>query len=142
MPRPRLLPLDGVRRTITLPPALDEQLAIEAVRQKTSISMVIVALIQLGLRRREESLSKGDLDARVFPKDWKGTDLRERLFNLRMRQRDLSLAIGVHSSTLNSWIRGHHRIPASQLPVIQKALLDWVIPEGDDFRVGGRSPWS
>ncbi|MBL0311229.1 MAG: helix-turn-helix transcriptional regulator [Holophagaceae bacterium] len=141
MPRPQILPLDGIRRTITLPPDLDELLSVEAARTKTSISLVIVALVRLGIIRKEQVLSTGDLDARVFPKNWNGSDLRERLLHLRMRQRDLAKAAGIHPNTLNSWIRGHHSIPANRLPILQKALLEWVA-EPDSFRIGGRSPWS
>ena len=141
MSRPRLLPLDGFRRTITLPPDLDEQLCIDAVRQKTSISVVIVELIRLGLARKEQALSSGALDPRVFPKDWTGSDLRERLLHLQMRQRDLAQAVGIHPNTLNSWVRGHYAIPADRLPLIQRALQEW-IADPASFRVGGCSPWS
>ncbi len=113
----------------------------DAARQKTSISLVIVDLIRLGLARKEQALSSGTLDPRVFPKDWTGSDLRERLLHLQMRQRDLAQAAGIHPNTLNSWIRGHHAIPADRLPVIQRALQEW-LADPASFRVGGRSPWS
>ncbi len=139
MARPRILPLDGTRRTITLPPDLDERLAIEAARSKTSISLVIIELIRLGIVRREESHTTGGFDPRIFPPDWNGLDLRERLVELRMHQKDLALALGLHPNTLNSWVRRVHQVPKKHLEPLKQALLAWQPSEGK-FRLGSRSP--
>ena len=140
MPRPRILPIDGIRRTITLPPDLDDRLTMDAARRRTSISVVIVELIRLGIIRKEQALESGVLDPRVFPDGWDGSDLRERLLHLQMRQRDLSAATGIHPTTLNSWIRGHHAIPKDRLAILQRAMQEWEAKPGT-FRVGSRSNW-
>ena len=132
--------LDGVRRTIPLPPDLDDRLRVEAARRRTSISIAIVELVRLGLIRKEQVIPSGDLDPRIFPNNWAGSDLWKRLLHLRLRQRDLAQVTGIHPNTLNSWVRGHHAIPQDRLANIQRALQEWE-PDTMSFRVGGRSPW-
>ena len=135
MPRPRTLPQDGIRRTITLQPELDEELAVMAARQRVPLSTIIRDLIEKGLRGHSTPESM----AVDFPPDWDGADLRERLYYLRMRQTDLAKALQVPTNTLNGWIleRG---CPKRVLSQIMEAMRSHVPGPILGFKEGSRSP--
>ena len=135
MPRTRTLPQDGIRRTITLQPELDEELAVMAARQRVPLSTIIRDLIEKGLRGHSTPESM----AVDFPPDWDGADLRERLYYLRMRQTDLAKALQVPTNTLNGWIleRG---CPTRVLSQIMEAMRSHVPGPILGFKEGSRSP--
>jgi len=135
MPRTRTLPQDGIRRTITLQPELDEELAVMAARQRVPLSTIIRDLIEKGLRAHSTPESM----AVDFPPDWDGADLRERLYYLRMRQTDLAKALQVPTNTLNGWIleRG---CPTRVLSQIMEAMRSHVPGPILGFKEGSRSP--
>jgi len=136
MPRRCQLPVDGLRRTITFRPDLDEKLAVMAAQRRIPISTIVEELLERGLRPTPtpESL------AVEFPADWDASDLRQRLYYLRMRQSELAAALGVPVQTLNHWVCGRFAFEKKWLPRIQKALKSHEPPPIEQFRAGSRSP--
>lgn len=137
MPRPRVLPLNGVRRTITLPPELDEQLAILGVKRRIPVSVILQEIIAKGLDALSAGRDGQNAKAAI-PAGWDGSDLRDRLVDLRIRQTDLAGRLGVHKSTLGSWINETHPWPDGMLEQIRQALVSWDPVEGK-FRWGSKS---
>jgi hypothetical protein len=135
MPRPRTLPQDGIRRTITLHPDLDEKLAVMAARQRVPISTIIRDLIEKGLRGHSTPESM----AADFPPDWDGADIRERLYYLRMRQTDLAKILQFPTNTLNGWIL-EHGCPSRILIQIMEAMRCHIPGPILGFKEGSRSP--
>ncbi len=127
---------DGIRRTITFRPDLDEKLAVEAARRRVPISVILEELIEHSFRSPK---SPEDL-AREFPLDWDGADLRSRLAHLQMRQLDLANLLNVPSRTLNPWVTGVTHFPPGELCRIQEVLKAWVPGSNPKFRLGSRSP--
>ena len=136
MPRPRLLPLDGIRRTITLPRELDEALAVQAARRRIPVSLVLQEFVIRALAPPTDSSSMLSNPA-IPPEDWDGADLSNRLLNLRMRQIDLAGRLQVHKSTLGSWINGAHPWPEGMLDLARRALSTWD-PASGKFRWGSK----
>ena len=137
MPRPRILPLDGVRRTITLPRELDEDLAILAVKRRVPVSVILQEVVARGLA--ETSAGRGAHTApEAIPAHWDGSDLHDRLLNLRMRQSDLADRLHVHKSTLGSWINGTHPWQDGMLEQVRQALVSWD-PAIGKFRWGSKA---
>lgn len=145
MPRPQQLHKDGLRRTITFRPDLDQRLRVMAAERRLPISVIVEELVERGLREpQESSVLQGltDIEAQAvdFPANWDGSDLRVRLYILRMRQADLSAAIHVQLGSLNRWVNGMHPFPPELLPGIQEALKSWRPGPIEGFREGSRSP--
>lgn len=136
MPRLRQLPEGGIRRTITFRSDLDEKLAIAAAQRRIPISSIVEELVERGLRPNPTPESI----AAEFPPDWDGSDLRERLYYLRMRQTDLAEILKIPVNTLNDWVRGSHPFTKRFLPLIQRALKAHKPGPILGFRVGSRSP--
>jgi hypothetical protein len=136
MPRPCQLPEDGLRRTITFRPDLDERLAVLAARRRVPISTIVEELIDKGSR----PCPTPEEVAVEFPSDWDGTDLRRRLYFLRMRQTDLARALGIPVNTLNSWLCGENPFDKGRLPAIQNALKAHEPIPIENYRTGSRSP--
>ena len=137
MPRPRKLPQEGIRRTITFHPDLDEALAVLAARRRVPISTIVEELVERGLQPDQTSEASKAVD---FPADWDGTDLRNRLIALRLRQKDLAGILGTHFNNLNRWVRGATPYPAGMLEQIKGALKGWDPGTQEKFRIGSRSP--
>ena len=135
MPRPRTLPQDGIRRTITLQPDLDEEIAVMAARQRVPLSTIIRDLIEKGLRGHSTPESM----AVDFPPNWDGADIRERLYYLRMRQADLAKNLNVPTNTLNRWIL-ERECPTRVLNQIMEAMKSHVPGPILGFKEGSRSP--
>lgn len=136
MPRLRQLPEGGIRRTITFRLDIDEKLAVAAARRRVPISSIVEELVERGLQPSPtpESL------AAEFPPDWDGSDIRERLYYLRMRQVDLAKILHIPVNTLNDWICGNYPFPKRFIPLIQQALMAHKPGPIIDFRTGSRSP--
>lgn len=137
MPRPCQLPVDGLRRTITFRPDLDEKLAMMAAQRRVPISTIVEECVERGLRSSPtpESL------AVEFPANWDASDLRQRLYYLRMRQSELAEALNVPVKTLNHWVCGRGAFDKKKwVPRIQKALMAHEPPPIGEFRAGSRSP--
>jgi DNA-binding transcriptional regulator YiaG len=140
MPRPRILPLNGIRRTITLSRALDDELVVKAAVRRTTVSVLIEELLLRALNSSSANIATSrPLD---FPDAWDGTDLRERLIAIRMRQKDLADLLQVHKNTLNNWVNGSVPWATEMLQRVQRALLEWSPDTQASFRIGGRSQWS
>lgn len=139
MPRPRVLPLDGIRRTITLSKALDDELTIKAATRRISVSILIEEFL---LRFLLHKSAASPTDPLEFPTNWDGSDLRDRLVSSRMRQKELADLLGVHKNTLNNWVSGATPWPSEILQQVKKTLLEWSPATQTPFRVGGRSSWS
>jgi hypothetical protein len=137
MSRPRTLPQEGIRRTITFRPDLDESLAVLAARRRVPISTIVEELVERGLRPEQTSEATKAVD---FPTDWDGADLRTRLIALRMRQKDLAGLLETHFNNLNRWIRGATPYPTGVLDQIKNALKEWDPGKQEKFRIGSRSP--
>ena len=135
MPRTRTLPQDGIRRTITLQPELDEELAVMAARQRVPLSTIIRDLIEKGLRGHSTPESM----AVDFPPNWDGADIRERLYYLRMRQADLAKNLNVPTNTLNRWIL-ERECPTRVLNQIMEAMKSHIPGPILGFKEGSRSP--
>jgi len=135
MPRTRTLPQDGIRRTITLQPDLDEEIAVMAARQRVPLSTIIRDLIEKGLRGHSTPESM----AVDFPPNWDGADIRERLYYLRMRQADLAKNLNVPTNTLNRWIL-ERECPTRVLNQIMEAMKSHVPGPILGFKEGSRSP--
>jgi hypothetical protein len=88
MSRPRILPLDGIRRTITLSRVLDDELVLKAATRRTTVSVLIEEMLLRCLNGGSATPSTSA--ALDFPENWDGSDLRERLIAVRMRQKDLA----------------------------------------------------
>lgn len=136
MSRTRKLPLEGIRRTITFRPDLDEKLAVMAAQQRLPISTIVERLLDLNLR----SLPTPEELAVEFPPGWDGFDLRRRLYYLRMRQTDLAKALGIPNSTVNSWLCRGNPLDQDYLPEIMKVLGSHIPIPIDSFRAGSKSP--
>ena len=136
MPRPQQLHKEGIRRTITFRPDLDEKLAVIAAQRRIPISLVVEDLLDAAILG---SKSSGSL-ALEFPAGWDGADLYSRLITLRMRQKDLAMVLGLNDRTLNHWVRGKYPYPKGMLERIKKALKKWDPDKQNNFRVGSRSP--
>ena len=136
MPRPRKLPEQGVRRTITFRPDLDETIAVLAARRRVPISTIVEELIDVG----RQPPPAPEETAVIFPEDWDGADLRERLYYRRMRQTDLARALGIPVNTLNSWLCGENPFDKGRLPEIQEALKAHEPIPIENYRTGSRSP--
>jgi len=134
--RPRTLPQDGFRRTITFRPDLDETLAVQAAQRRVPLSTLVEELVERGLRPNPTP----EEFAIDFPEDWDGSDLRARLYYLRMKQIDLAEATGIKDTTLNDWIRGAHPFDKDALPRIQQVMTDHKPGPIEKFRTGSRSP--
>ena len=136
MPRRCQLPVDGLRRTITFRPALDEKLAVMAAQRRVPISTIVEELVELGLRppATPESIAVD------FPPKWDGSDLRERLYWLRMTQQELAKALKKPQNTVNEWISGNHPTPEAFLGAIQKILKRHKPGPIQGFRTGLQSP--
>lgn len=139
MPRPRILPLDGIRRTITLSKPLDDDLTLKAALRRIAVSVLIEEML---LRFLLQKAGYPATDHLEFPEDWDGADLRERLVASRMRQKDLAVLLRVHKNTLNNWVSGATPWPAEILHQVKQALIEWNPDSQRPFRVGGRSSWS
>ena len=135
MPRTRTLPQDGIRRTITLQPDLDEEIAVMAARQRVPLSTIIRDLIEKGLRGHSTPESM----AVDFPPNWDGADIRERLYYLRMRQADLAKNLNVPTNTLNRWIL-ERECPTRVLNQIMEAMKSHIPGPILGFKEGSRSP--
>jgi len=133
VPRPRTLPQDGIRRTITLQPELDEKIAVMAARRRVPMSTIICDLVEKGLRGHSTPESM----AVDFPPDWDGVDIRERLYYLRMRQTDLAKTIQVPPNTLNRWIL-ERACPTRVLNQIMDAMRSHVPGPILGFKEGSR----
>lgn len=118
MPRPCQLPAGGFRRTITFSPDLDEKLSVMAAKRRVPISLIVEELVELGLR----PASTPELRAIEFPLKWDGSDIRERLYWLRMTQQELAIALKKPQTTVNEWVMGNHHAPEKILVDIQKVL--------------------
>lgn len=139
MARPRILPLDGIRRTITLSKALDDDLVVKAASRRITVSVLIEEMLLRCLNGGPVSvISAGPID---FPENWDGSDLRERLIAVRMRQKDLADLLQIHKNTLNNWVNGSVPWSLEMLKRVQRALLEWNPEAQSSFRVGGRSTW-
>ena len=136
MSRPRTLPQEGIRRTITFRPDLDETLAVQAARRRVPMSTLVEELVERGLRPNPTP----EEYAIDFPEDWNGADLRTRLYYLRMRQAELATAVGIPDTTLNRWIIGNNPFDKDALPRIQQAMKDHKPGPIEKFRTGSRSP--
>ncbi len=136
MPRRRQLPSDGIRRTITFRANMDEKLAVMAAQRRVPISSIVEELLERGLRPAPTPESM----AIEFPTDWDVSDLRKRLYYLRMRQSELAEALGVPEQTLNNWICGRTTFDKIWIPRIQEALKAHEPPPIEGFRAGSRSP--
>lgn len=136
MARRQQLHKDGIRRTITFRPDIDEKLAVEAARRRVPISAILEELIE---HKIEVPRSPEDL-ARKFPPKWDGTDLRARLAHLQMRQSDLAVLLDVSSKNLSHWITGANPFPAGMLERIQLAVKSWEANPKAQFRLGSCSP--
>ncbi len=134
MPRPRLHPENGPRRTLCLPADLDEELRVEAARKLVPFPVLIAGLLREALKPGSVSA----LEAAEFPDDWDGSDLQERLLQLRRRQLDLAQDLQVSSKTLGSWIRGVYCFPKGKLEEIQEVLKQWKPEDKADFQPGPR----
>jgi hypothetical protein len=141
MARPKILE-DGERLAFTLPFDLLEALKARAASEGSPLSLVVVEVLRLGIQGPP---SPKDW-ARQFPNDWDGGDLRLRLIDLRMHQKDLAKVLTqmldhqVTPGTLSKWITGWSPFPAWSLGPIQRALVDWDPSSNTAFRVGSRSP--
>ena len=139
MPRPRTLSPDGLRRTITLSKALDDELVVKAAGRRITVSALIEEML---LRHLNQGIGmSSSSNPLVFPEKWDGTDLRERLIALRLRQKDLAGLLQVHKNTLNSWVTGTVPWIPVMLKHVQKVLIEWNPDTQRSFRVGSRSPW-
>ncbi len=136
MPRPCQLPVDGLRRTITFRPDLDEKLAMMAAQRRVPISTIVEELVEIGL---QPSVTPESI-AVEFPPNWDGSDLRERLYWLRMTQQELAKALKKPQATVNEWVSGNHPAPAEHLIAIQKILKKHKPGPILGFRTGSRSP--
>jgi hypothetical protein len=135
MPRLKQLPEEGVRRTVTFRPDLDEMLAVMAARRRVPISTIVEELLERGLLPAPDP----EVFAIDFPPNWDGSDLRRRLYYLRMRQAELARRLGIADATLNHWICGRCKFDQAYLPRIQQAMKDYEPPSIDDFRIGSRN---
>ena len=138
MPRPRILPLDGIRRTITLSKTLDDDLTLKAATRRIAVSVLIEEMLLRFLLHKAGGPVTDHLE---FPEGWDGSDLRDRLIASRMRQKDLAVVLGVHKNTLNNWVSGAVPWPPEILPQVKQALIKWDPNTQSPFRVGGRSSW-
>lgn len=136
MPRPCQLPADGLRRTITFRPDLDEKLAVMAAQRRVPISTIVEELVEIGLCPPGTPESK----AVEFPTNWDGSDLRERLYWLRLTQQELAKALKKPLNTVNEWVSGNHPAPGEYLIAIQKILKKHKPGPILGFRTGSRSP--
>ena len=136
MSRPCQLPLGGVRRTITLRPDLDEILAVMAAKRRVPISLIVEELVEHGL----QPPITPELIAIDFPPRWDGSDLRERLYWLRMTQHELAKALQKPQATVNEWVVGNHPVPREILSTIQELLKSHTPGPIRDFRTRLRSP--
>jgi len=136
MSRLRQLPEQGTRRTITFKPDLDIKLAVMAAQRRVPISTIVEELVEIGLcpPGTPESI------AAEFPPHWDGSDLRERLYWLRMTQQELAKALKKPLNTVNEWVSGNHPAPGEYLVAIQKILKQHKPGPILGFRTGSRSP--
>ena len=127
MSRPRTLPQEGIRRTITVRPDLDEELAVLAVRRRIPLSTLVDELVVQGLHPTSTGpTSTPESYAVDFPPHWDGSDLRERLYFLRMR--------------LNDRIFMRYPFSPEDIPRVQAALKAHKPKPISEFRPGSRSP--
>ena len=141
MSRPRTLPQEGIRRTITFRPDLDEELAVLAVRRRIPLSTLVDELVVQGLHPTSTGpTSTPESYAVDFPPHWDGSDLRERLYFLRMRQVDLAKALGISEATLNDRIFMRYPFSPEDIPRVQAALKAHKPKPISEFRPGSRSP--
>ncbi len=125
--------------TFILPAELVAQLRDEVSRSCSTQSQ----LVALALRMRAElNQVKQDLQDRAyaiehfertpwslrFPNDWNGRDLKHRLKDLGILQRELAIKLGIPINTLNNWIRGVRSFPVGMLDLIRLTIQSMAYP--------------
>lgn len=135
---------DRARTSITIPEDLLTSLRSQAECRSISLSMVIEDVIRKGLDDRPSTVSPEER-ARTFPSAWDGKDLRQRLIDLRIRQKDLAAKLSaitnypVGPSAVSNWVLGKTAVPEFYREPIQKALIAWDPATNPRFTIGSRS---
>lgn len=140
--RPKQLP-EGKRVALTIAYDLLETLETMAAQRDVPMSIVAEDLLRRGL---QGPIARGEDPNRELPKGWTGRDLRKRMIDLRMRQKDLAEALTqmlhhtVTKGTVSDWMLGKHSFPEWSRHPIEEVLMEWDPDTNKNYRIGSRSP--
>lgn len=108
-----------------------------ASQRRVPISFIVEELLELALRPAVLPMS---LAVKFPPADWDGSDLRERLYWLRLTQQELAAALYKPQYTVNEWVTGNHTVPQACRVAVQEVLRKHKPGPILGFKIGSRSP--